>query len=49
MSVGLAMVVAVSDAKAVQKHVIRKGINCYAIGRIIKGNKTVATTGQLPW
>jgi len=49
MGVGLTLVVAASAAADVQSHVASNGCDCYPIGRIVKGNKTVQFSNTLRW
>ena len=49
MGVGLTMVVPQEMSSEVKEHIKNNGVNCYEIGRIVKGNKQVTTTGELKW
>lgn len=49
LGVGLAVVVKQEAKEAVLKHCLDKGVNCYEIGTIIDGDKTVVTTGEIDW
>ena len=49
MGVGLAIVTPKEDADKVRKHILSKGVDCFEIGNIVKGNKQVTTHGELQW
>ncbi|MFA7654169.1 MAG: phosphoribosylformylglycinamidine cyclo-ligase [Candidatus Magasanikbacteria bacterium] len=49
LGVGLAMVVKADKIKNVINHIKNKGVNCYEIGKIIKGNGDVNTINQIKW
>lgn len=49
MGVGLAMVIPEEKVNQVKNHIQNKGINCYEIGKIVKGNKKVITYNNLNW
>jgi len=49
MSVGMTMVVKTNKVDGIIKHIKKQGVNCYEIGKIIKGNGTVITTNKLNW
>lgn len=47
MSIGLTMIVKPEYTNEVINFIKEKDVNCYEIGRIVKGNKEVKTIGQL--
>ncbi len=49
LGVGIAMVVKNDYKQVIMDHCIQKGVKCYEIGTIIKGNKTVTTKGSINW
>lgn len=49
MSIGLTIVTKEKYADNVINHITLKGINCYKIGNIVKGNKTVQVKGSFNW
>ncbi|MFH1349097.1 MAG: phosphoribosylformylglycinamidine cyclo-ligase [Patescibacteria group bacterium] len=49
MSIGLVMVVNPKDSQSIMEHVKNNGVNCYEIGKIVNGNKTVHTEGDIMW
>ncbi len=49
MGIGLVIVTGERDRDAIIKHCTEQGVPCFEIGKIIKGNKKVITTGQFSW
>ncbi len=49
MGVGLAVVTAENKKDEIMKHCAEQGVHCFEIGRIIRGNRKVITTGKFIW
>lgn len=49
LGVGIAAVVDASYKEQIIEHCSKHGINCFEIGEITKGNKTVITKGTIQW
>lgn len=49
MGVGLTIVVSKENVERVKEHIKNKGVDCYEIGEIVKGNKQVVTIQDIKW
>lgn len=49
LGVGMAIVVKKEDVSNINSYIKSKGVDCYEIGQIVKGNKSVKTINTLNW
>lgn len=49
LGVGMALVTSEGNKDHIMKHLKDQNLNCFEIGRIVKGNKTVFCNGRISW
>lgn len=49
LGVGMALVTSEGNKDHIMKHLKDQNLNCFEIGRIVKGNKTVFCNGKISW